>query len=886
MYLRNLISRQKKDPEEAAEEKWVADFSKEKNIRFDIKSEAAFDVSIRKNLFDNRHSLVLALKKPGCIAWVESPEHSYYDLVVSGSLRIDAKGGYGAGGISFRMLDEKTFYSFLISSKGYFRLDAVRNGMPFPLIGWTELPLSLGAALSPDQSVDFSIIAYGSQIIILIRGRWAAEINDSSILEGTVCFSAASYESGDPSYMVIRKDPNEENLFYSAEVFLEAFSTDSRMNEVSALFEKWRDSLDVDPKDRLNLAETFNAMGQYNAAMVQIRKCWNQPEYKKTQEELLLAGKLAQALGIMNDAETYISQCYEMDLATSEGKQALTEMAKILNTRERYDELKNYCAEAIKINAEEPLLWTFLGHAHWNLGEYKKAAAAYDRAFELDGKNGLLAKNAANVYDVMDRKKEALSRYLDAGRAFLKEGNYNDLGLLVPKLLSLGKEHWEARSLAGKWAFAVEDWKMADEEFTLAEELRKAKRPKPKKDGAQVFLEALLLIRFGYRQKAIPLLEEAVALEPEYALFNFRLAENLFLLDDDPGEKRMLKAMEAALALSEKEEDPGQSGWVNNFAAQVALRKGDLNAAAKYLEKAGRILGDLPAVRVNRGVLFYLSGSMDDALALLEGDKKTDPDGIMNNCAANLLLRAGRLDEASEKYRLALNIAPENVEYLCNRASCLIEMSLFGEADSLLGRAHDIAPSAYILEMISYVAAKKGEYDRAEQACRAALELDPGYAPSLLNLGWILMSRGKHEEVHELIQRLEKLDLKGDSARGRQELSTRLDETFFQSIECAYCERLWKVRRNCPPAPVLRLFAMPPDELPAGSCTICGKTFCIGCAKENTDKAGRFICSACQSPLKLSNEGLKKLIYDWAVNSGIVKENKRKPRKPRSSKKK
>ena len=191
LLLPNLLIRRKRSHDFAAGEKWVADFSREKQARFDIKSEPSYDASLRKNLFSAGHSLVLALKKTGCIAWVEAPEQRYYDLHISGTLRVDAKGGYGAGGICFRMVDDKTYYSMLISSKGYFRLDAVRNRMPFPLIGWTELPLSMGVELNSDESVDFSIIAYGSHILLLIRGHWAAEISDSSILEGTICLTAA-----------------------------------------------------------------------------------------------------------------------------------------------------------------------------------------------------------------------------------------------------------------------------------------------------------------------------------------------------------------------------------------------------------------------------------------------------------------------------------------------------------------------------------------------------------------------------------------------------------------------------------------------------------------------------------------------------------------------
>jgi tetratricopeptide (TPR) repeat protein len=504
-------------------------------------------------------------------------------------------------------------------------------------------------------------------------------------------------------------------------------------------------------------------------------------------------------------------------------------------------------------------LWTFRGHAELHLTQYAEAARYYDRAFELNGENGLPAKNAANAYELAGRYGEALDRYLKAGRVFLSQGNYGDMGNLIPKLLSLGKEDWEARGLAGKWAFGIEDWPMAAKEFSRAEALRKAQSPPPPEDPALVFLRGLLLVRKGKREKALPLLEKAAALAPDYGLFRFRLAETRFLLRGDPRDPKLLADLDAALTLAPED------GWVRNLAAQITLSRGDPDGAAEHLEKAVQSLGDVPAVRVNRGVMYYLRGSLDKALEVLSAEGEEDPAGVMANCGGNLLVRSGRYEEADSRYRKALALDPENIEYRCNRASCLIELGAYGEADAVLTQVSDPPPA--VLELIAFVAVKKGEYLRAEAACRAALEQDPHHVPSLFSLGWIYRTLSRWDDLRGIMALLEKEVLEGEDSARRDELARQLEDAFFRLIPCASCGRSWRVPRAPENAPPIRLFAMPPDELPAGTCPGCGSTYCIGCGKEHLDGESRFVCPRCGKPLKLIDEGLKRLVYDWAAGA-------------------
>jgi tetratricopeptide (TPR) repeat protein len=856
-----LFLRKKKRPKTsdgaATEELWNADFSKPQQARFAIKSESSYDAYL------HNRCLALGLKKAGCLAWTESPDYRYQDQVIKARFRLDSRGGYAAAGLIFRTVDEGTCYLLLVSGKSYFRLDVVRNNMPLPLIGWTEVPSPAPeagtpqpAALPQGQSTDLMVIAYGSHLILIINGIWAAGISDSSLSSGSLGFAAASYEAG--------PGPADQ---YTAQAFLESFSVDSRIASVQEIYSFWNAQA-VPAESRFRLAETFAAMEEPGPALIQLKKSWEErrapepdapPEDRRTQRELLLAARLALGLELCAEAEEYANACIDQGRESPEGRAAITEKAKILSVEKRFSALHDYALDALRFQEDDPVLQTLLGHACWNLGEYEQAAAAYDRAFALDGENGIPAKNAANVYEVLGRRDEALNRYLAAGRAFLARENYQDLGLLAPKLLVLGADNWEAHALAGKWAYGIEDWAAAEAEFDQAEALRRARRPRPPKDPALCFLRGLLLIRQGKRREAFPLLEEAARFAPDYGLFQFRLAENRYLLSGNPADPRLSMDLEAALRLM-----PG-NGWVHNFAAQIFLAQGNLERAAQHLEQAAAALGEVPAIRVNRAALACLHGSLEEALKILEAGKTEDPEGVLANCGGNFLVRAGDYERADEYYRKALALAPDNQEYLANRASCLIELGYYGQADELLALAHSRAPTPEILELISYVASKKGEFARAESAALAALEMDSGHIPSLLSLGWIYCSAGRWDEAGEVLRRLEALTPAGDAAERTAELRQRLEEGTTRRIACTACGRTWQVPRSPPPSPAIRLYAMPPDDFPAGTCPQCGRTYCIGCARERVDEQGRFLCPACEKSLKLIDEGLKDLVARWAA---------------------
>ena len=917
----------KADPDDIAMELWQADFSREDepnkapHVRFSIISENLYRAYLDNN------ALCLGVKKTGCMAWTENMIFRYQDLNMKGRFILDPLGGYAAAGFIFRMVDDLTYYMALVSSRGYFRLDLVRNSVPLALAGWTEAPGMKDSKGAPIE-FDLELVTSGSRILLLINGHWAGAWNDPSISEGRISFIIASYESNGAPEIPVSSDearqsrgslPDKE---FTALAKLVEFSLDSRIEEVEKRYDELENS--ALPDSHIRLAETYAAVGLAGPALGQLHKAWEiratlaeklniaedavvlaaiqdeNPDRKA--KELLLGAKLALALELWDEAEEYIEAALNAEEIEREARSL---KAALLYSRSRYTDLIRLAEEASEtenndvtteaalnykkldsLYADPPSFYNLLGHAYFNTGNYQKAAEVYDRSFALDEKNSIAAKNAAAAYELLnqtvssaearqnrdsplDQNKKALDRYLKAGRVFLADNRYEELGLLIPKFRLLGEENWEARSLTGKWAFGIEDWETARKELSTAESFRKAKRNPP--DPALYFLQALLLVREGRRKEALPLFEKAVKYAPDYPLFRFRLAENRLLLNNNPHDPQLAADLETILTVSNNDES---YGWIHNFAAHAALSKGNVEAARSHMDIAAAALGEIPAVRVNRAVSFYLQGLEAEALSILESKPEDDPEGLMANCAGNLLVRSRRFEEADIWYRRALAIAPLNMQYRYNRGSCLIELKHYGEADDVLTTGADskkFSPETNpdMLELIAFVAVKKGEYKRAEAAVQAALKIDPDHAPSLLQMGWLRAFMGRWDKVGEILNRLDGLEISEESSRGRDDLEARMKEALYKTISCASCKREWQIERDPEPAASLRLYAMPPDDMPAGTCPGCGNTYCVGCRKETLDESGRFVCPDCNKTLKLTDDGLKALLNDWTKRSNL-----------------
>ena len=470
-------------------EKWAADFSKPEKSCFDIKPEISHSANLEKG------SLFLVQKKKGSMTCLETADRVYVDQHIDARIRFDNPGGHCAVGIMFRIIEQGTYYLALLSSKGYFRLDAVNKNIPLPLIGWTKVS-GLDAG-----STNLGIIAQGSHFIFMLNGKWMAEVRDDSIPGGHLGFALVSYDADDEAeniqelYSPDEQPPlDTEKKDYACKAWLDFLQVDSRRGAVDALYKKWNDSGEIAAESRLRLAESFAALEHFASACDQILKAWKQREEAarsvmatitdmRSRGELIFAARMASQMGQYETALEYIDACLAMGEGGADGLDALMEKAILLNIQNKYSELAEFLPGYIgRIETEDsaklPPLYGLLGHAFWNLNDYMAAADAWDMAFSLNGNNGLYAVKAADAYEMLGKNAEALQRRLDGGNCLLQQKETDELGALVPRLLAVGKESWEAYALAGKWAFVIGDFDRAEAELAVSDKLRRALKAK------------------------------------------------------------------------------------------------------------------------------------------------------------------------------------------------------------------------------------------------------------------------------------------------------------------------------------------------------------------------------------------------------------------------
>ena len=684
------------DTEEIKEEIWEADFSKKEKARFIEETGDGYQSLFEENL-DGKHSYSLELKRKHLYAWALNPLFRYKDFVLDAEIELpvftdnffpeeNTSAGYCAAGFVFRHISDKAFYSLLISDKGWIRLEAVVNSTPMPILGWTK-------PLTDIDSSKFKIklICAGTSITVLPKVKFY--LNEFKII--------------------------------SQPLLVE--NTDSAANNPDA----------ISPEAYINLASTYYAMGQYVAAIYQIKQAWKLRE--PGIQDHILAGRIYFAQHLNEEAEKEFLHALDIE---HDNYEIMAELAGLYyqsgNMKKLGDILKDIPNDEIE---KSVLLCSLKGHFLNSQGKHEKSAAFYAKAFELKPDQGLLKYNEANELNLAGKTAEAVEAYTEAGKLFLASEEYNEMANVINALERIAPEDERTWALSGKFYYAVDNkWEA---------KLNFKKLCDAKTSDSTIWYLYGLLIHDEKPEEAVKFFKKACKLGPEHGLYHFRLAEALYLIGED-----------CSVPLSEAEALEPNNGWIFNLKALCAIDEDAFFDAQIEIEKARKMLPDEIVILENYVEIMRLQGRLKECAPLFDIEAGTADLAAERNRAeafhiyANALFFDEQYDEADIWYQKALKLKPVDPVLLTDKAENSIKIGYLNDADGLLVKAMDIEPTERIYRLISLLAVKKGDHARAEVSLRQAIEEFGESEDLLFDLTNLYIQTNRKEKAKETIKLL------------------------------------------------------------------------------------------------------------------------------------
>lgn len=286
---------------------------------------------------------------------------------------------------------------------------------------------------------------------------------------------------------------------------------------------------------------------------------------------------------------------------------------------------------------------------------------------------------------------------------------------------------------------------------TAVEICRRILATDPTHRGARSLI-GLCIAEAGDLDRARPLIEEAVALEPD----NWRFLLNLSVLREIEGDidAAVNRATEATAFAPERFESWARLG-------DLYGKRGDFEAAVPALENALAIDAGHPGLALRLAIAAYELGRYDKSAEALEtfeaiapghlealrlhthlARKRGDVDGLVNAAikwlAADPTAEAARValahgygqrddyHRAVEVYRPLVQAHPEDAEHAATFAKYLLWMRDFEAAEHYYNRALEIRPDhADAAAGLARLSIYKGRLDEAAVFARKAIETDP-----------------------------------------------------------------------------------------------------------------------------------------------------------------
>jgi tetratricopeptide (TPR) repeat protein len=182
--------------------------------------------------------------------------------------------------------------------------------------------------------------------------------------------------------------------------------------------------------------------------------------------------------------------------------------------------------------------------------------------------------------------------------------------------------------------------------------------------------------------------------------------------------------------------------------AVVLVDQGRSDEAIATLHKGLKYKPRNWQLRAGLGTIYLQQGKMDEAIPELQISVEQKPVSTTYNNLGVALLSKGRIDEAMECHKKAIQLDPENAEAYYNLGNILLSQDKFEQAISEYESAVRLNPQ-YIKAHINLGMAlmEKDRFDEAIGHLAEAVKIEPGNVIAHYNLAMVLVDKGRLEEA-------------------------------------------------------------------------------------------------------------------------------------------
>lgn len=208
----------------------------------------------------------------------------------------------------------------------------------------------------------------------------------------------------------------------------------------------------------------------------------------------------------------------------------------------------------------------------------------------------------------------------------------------------------------------------------------------------------------------------------------------------------------------------------NNLGAMLGER-GELDEAARHLERAVALKPDHGGAYANLGVVHARQGRIDEAIVELGRAADLEPrDARTRVLLGQALARGGRPAEAERAFAVAVDLEPDDAHARRMLGDFLVGQMRYDEAVPHLRAALDKVPRDVTTHLnLGSCLAKLGRYDEAHFHLRRACELDPRNTAALYSLGTVLLSMNRPADAAARFEAAVTIDPGFEAARRQLE---------------------------------------------------------------------------------------------------------------------